>query len=203
MIVALLLYSQPIWSTLLGKFILHEKITKIKSIAVAIAFLGVFILIKPWDIASVGPTKGIVVSLLGGIFLSLWVIWGRKSGINKQHFITTSFGYSGFSLIFVILSWPLIFLFVRDPTIIRFDLSIIKYFFYFLIFALTAHVIPHMLFYKGVKKIQASIAGIILLLEPVSATILAMFFFIQAISINILIGGLLILLSNYLIIKKS
>ena len=73
------------------------------------------------------------------------------------------------------------------------------------IFAIIAGIIPHSLFYKGVQKIHASIAGIVLLLEPVSATILAAILFLQPISLNILSGGALILFSNYLITynKKS
>jgi drug/metabolite transporter (DMT)-like permease len=41
-----------------------------------------------------------------------------------------------------------------------------------------------------------------LLLEPVSATLLAAILFSQPIGLNILSGGGLILLSNYLIISK-
>jgi drug/metabolite transporter, DME family len=203
-IVALLLYSQPIWTTILGKIILKEKITKIKIIASLLSFIGVIILIKPWDINSVGPISGILISLIGGISLSLWVIWGRKSGINGQHYITTSFGYAFFSLIFLLLYYPLILIISKDPSIIRLDLSLIlDYWFYFLIFALLTGVIAHSLFYKGAKKIEASISGIILLVEPISATILAAIFFLQYLTLNILIGGFLILVSNYLIIKKS
>ncbi|MBU4492316.1 MAG: hypothetical protein KKD69_07635 [Euryarchaeota archaeon] len=49
---------------------------------------------------------------------------------------------------------------------------------------------------------HASIAGIVLLLEPVSAIILAAIFFTQPIGLNIISGGTLILFSNYLVIHK-
>ena len=70
-------------------------------------------------------------------------------------------------------------------------------------YGLIAGVIPYSLFYKGVEKIEASVAGVILLLEPVSATILAAILFGQPITLNILLGGVLILLSNYLVVRKK
>jgi drug/metabolite transporter (DMT)-like permease len=70
-----------------------------------------------------------------------------------------------------------------------------------LIFALLSGIFPHLLLYKGLQKIQASVAGVILLLEPISATILAAIFFNQLITFNIIMGGILILISNYLVIK--
>jgi DME family drug/metabolite transporter len=71
-----------------------------------------------------------------------------------------------------------------------------------LVFGFIAGVIPHLLFYRGMQKIHASTAGIMLLLEPVGATLLAAILFSQPIGLNILSGGGLILLSNYLIISK-
>ncbi|MBI5884499.1 EamA family transporter, partial [archaeon] len=46
-IAALLLYSQPIWTVLLGKLLLKEEITRKKVIAVSAAFAGIIILLNP------------------------------------------------------------------------------------------------------------------------------------------------------------
>lgn len=199
-VVALLLYSQPIWTTLFGKLMLREQITNRKVLAVVFALAGVVLLLKPWNIESVGPIAGIISALLGGLFLSLWVIWGRKSGIDKKHFITTTFGYTSFSVVWLLLMWPIVAFFIHEPNITRLSINFpFQYWLYFLIFALISGVIPHSFFYKGIKKIHASAAGIILLLEPVSAIILAVILFTQPIGFNILSGGALILFSNYLI----
>ena len=98
-VVVLLLYSQPIWTTFLGKLMLKEKITPRKITAVALAFMGIIFLLKPWNIKSVGPITGIISALLCGIFLSLWVILGKKSGNKKYHYLTTITGYAGFTII--------------------------------------------------------------------------------------------------------
>ncbi len=203
-IVVFLLYSQPIWTVPLARLMLDEKITVRKILSVVTAILGLSVLLKSWDIKSFDSMAGVTCALLGGIFLSLWIIWGRKSGINTQHYLTTTIGWSGFSVIWLLLLWPITALFIQEPSIVELSLhSLANHWVNFLIFGLVAGVIPHLLFYRGMKNVQASIAGIILLLEPVSATLLAKITFDQPIGLNVLWGGCLILLSNYLVIRES
>jgi drug/metabolite transporter (DMT)-like permease len=54
----------------------------------------------------------------------------------------------------------------------------------------------------GTKKVPTVDAGIIMLLEPVVGSILAIIFLNQALTLNIIIGGIIILLANYLTIRK-
>ncbi|HWP92217.1 MAG TPA: EamA family transporter [Thermodesulfobacteriota bacterium] len=203
-IVVFLLYSQPVWTVPLARLMLDEKITVRKILSVVIALLGLAVLLKSWDIKSFDSMAGVTCALLGGIFLSLWIIWGRKSGMNNQHYLTTTIGWSGFSVVWLLLLWPITALFIQEPSIVEFSLhSLSDHWVNFLIFGFVAGVIPHLLFYRGMKNVQASIAGIILLLEPVSATLLAKITFGQPIGLNVIWGGGLILLSNYLVIRES
>jgi drug/metabolite transporter (DMT)-like permease len=200
-IVAFLLYTQPVYTSIFGKFMLSEKISKRKLLAIIIAIVGLLVLLKPWDIGTVGSTLGIAFGLLGGIFLSLWVTYGRKSGLNKKHPITSSFGMFSFSLVWLLLFAPFLFL-TNNIVIIKFAAYPLEYWIYFLIISFIMFVLPANIFYKGVQKVSASTAGVLLLLEPVSASILASFLFSQAITSNIIFGGFLILLSNYLVVSE-
>src|SRR3954467_40819 len=82
--VSLLLYTQPIWTSLLGKLLLQERITWRKTLAVILAFCGAVVLIQG-ELGIGGDVRGIAAATLGGVFVALWVIWGRKSGIHQQH----------------------------------------------------------------------------------------------------------------------
>jgi DME family drug/metabolite transporter len=202
-IVVLLLYSQPIWTIAFARLMLEEPITSRKTIAAFIALLGVVFLLRSWEIRSLDSTLGIASSLLGGVLLSLWITLGRKSGISNQHYLTTTIGWSGFSVIWLLLLWPVAALFIHEPSLIRLSIdSLPAYWFHLAVFGSVAGVIPHLLFYRGIQNIQASTAGIVLLLEPVSATTLAAILFGQTVGLNVLCGGALILFSNYLIIHK-
>jgi DME family drug/metabolite transporter len=202
-VVALLLYTQPIWTIIFGRLLLKEGITTTKLIAVVIAMSGIILLVKPWGIKNVKSLTGIVVSLVSGVLLSLWVIWGRKSVLQKQHFVTTTIGWTGFSVIWLMLLWPIFYYFFPYAIITRIRVNLpIVFLLYLVVYALIGGVIPHLLFYRGFKQIEASVAGILLLLEPISASILAALFFDQPIGPDIILGGALILLSNYFVIRS-
>ncbi len=201
-IVALLLYTQPVWTIIFGRLLLREGITTTKLIAVLIAMCGIILLVKPWGIKNIKSLTGIVVSLVSGVLLSLWVIWGRKSVIQKQHFITITIGWTGFSVIWLMLLWPIFYYFFPQDIITRISVNLpILFVLYLVIYASIGGVIPHLLFYRGFRKIEASVAGMLLLLEPISAAILAALFFDQSIGLDVILGGSLILLSNYFVIS--
>ena len=139
-VVALLLYTQPIWTTVFGKLMIKEQITPRKIVAVGIALAGVVLLLRPWDIESVGAPIGIISALLGGVFLSLWIIWGRKSGISKQHHITTITGWMGFTVIWLLLLWPIVSLLIPESNIMRLSVNFpLNYWFYLVIYTLLAN----------------------------------------------------------------
>jgi len=69
------------------------------------------------------------------------------------------------------------------------------------LFGLIGGVIPSLLFYRGLEEVQASIAGILLLIEPVSASFIALLLFEQPIDMETIFGGGLILLSNYMVLR--
>jgi drug/metabolite transporter (DMT)-like permease len=72
---------------------------------------------------------------------------------------------------------------------------------FIILFAINAGVLGNLLYYKSISKVQASSAGVLLLTEPLVASLLALAFFFQPLTINIILGGAFIILSNYVIIR--
>lgn len=202
--VALLLYIQPVWTTIFSKLLLKEAITKRKIFSLSIAVVGVVILLKPWDIASVGSPLAIAIGIVGGVFLSLWIVLGRKCGINKMHWATATFGSSMFSGAWVLLFYPLMAMLIDDQQLIRLSVGFpFDLWMYFILFVIVSDTFVTLLLMKGMHKVSASIAGMILLIEPLSAAVLAAIFLRQPITSNIVMGGLCILFANYLVIEKQ
>lgn len=203
-LVALLLYSQPVWTIFLGKLFLSEEITRRKIIAAILGFCGVAILVKSWQVSSIESFLGILLAVGAGFLLSVWVILGKYSANLKQHYITTTFSWSFFGALWLILFYILSIVFFPNNEVFQFNVSIFSnYGFYLLIFAILSGLLPHLLFYNGVITVSGSIAGIILLLEPATATILANLIFSQKIGSELIIGGMLILFSNYFVLKAD
>ncbi len=202
-LVALLLYTQPIWTTFLGKWILSETITKTKILAATLALMGMVALVNPFGTQRELSSIGIFAALLAGVFLSLWVIFGRKGALEDQHFIASTFGYTFFSGCWLLALHPVIKLVVHDPSLTRLDFGVYLAFWRpVLAFAIFVTLIPNSLAFFGLKRVDASTAGILLLLEPVSAALFAYLFFGQSLTSNLWIGGVLILLGNFVLIRN-
>lgn len=203
-IVVFLLYTQPVWTILMGRIMLDEKITRRHIHAVITGVAGMLVLATSWEITSVKSLAGLIIALLSGILLALWIIYGRKSAIYKNHYITTTFGWSLFAslwllLFVIIIKWQLPqfgeYLSI-SPGLVQTNLPEI------ILFALIAGILPHLLFYKGVGTVSAASAGIILLLEPVSASLIAYMIFSQSLGYSFFAGAFLILMSNYFVLAR-
>jgi drug/metabolite transporter (DMT)-like permease len=203
-ITVLLLYVQPLWTTLSSWLFLKEKITKINIIACAMVLFGVVLIVNPFNIENVGSWAGIIVAFLGGIFLSGWVSVGShlsKKGVKP---IETMFLGSLIMLIILSITFPIAKNFITDQALVgfSFDKNAIAWIVIFG-FGIVAFIVNHFVYLQGTKKVPTADAGIIMLIEPVVGTTLAIIFFHQLLTPSIIIGGILILFANYLIIAQG
>ena len=191
--VAFLLYTQPVWTIVLGRYFFKEKVTMLRIGIVALAIFGVILITNPFSyvtnqsfsLANLGylPTTNLILgeslALVGGLFLSLWVILGKKGRLEQfKEPVSLTFAVRTFSIIpiGIVALGALIFktrLFLSSSQ--DFSFTIV----YLILFAIFAGVIPDYLFYRGVGNLQAIQAGVILLLEPVSSAILSEIFHIS------------------------
>jgi drug/metabolite transporter (DMT)-like permease len=201
-IAVLLIYTQPLWTIILSIIFLKEKINKFTAIACILVIIGVFILVGP-AMKDFMLNAGLLVSLLGGVLLSVWVIMGRVSSTRGSHPVATQFGVGIFTIIILGVLYLLFSSLIKLPEITRFSLNFsFNIWIYLIVFALLVNILSHIFIFSGMRKVPSADAGILLLLEPVSAALLAAIFLNQALTINIIIGGILILVANYLVIKK-
>lgn len=203
-VVVFLLYTQPLWTIIIAKLFLKEKLSKTKLLAAAIVLVGMIVLINPFNESFRVNLVGILIALLGGISLSGWVVVGSVLSKKGNNIMNTEFWGGLFAVILMLLSLPLLSLFVKDATITDLSfghnwLSLAILFAYGVVVLL----LTHLSYFEGAKKVPAIDAGIILLLEPVVGTLLSVAYLKQAITANILIGGILILIANYLVIRAA
>lgn len=195
-----LIYTQPFWTIIFGKLFLGEKITGRGIIACALVLVGAAILINP-RAADFNNWAGILVALAGGVFLSAWIVVGGFASRQKINPISTIFSGRIFMLIILAILYPLLSKFITDSAIVGFSFNFpFIIWLYIILFSVFALILNNFLCLSGLKKIPASNASVILLLEPVSAAILSFIFLHQPIGGSIIIGGLLILVANYLVI---
>ncbi|MBI4015604.1 MAG: DMT family transporter [Candidatus Aenigmarchaeota archaeon] len=202
-VVVLLLYTQPLWTAIFGRVLFKERFTKYKIAAIILVLIGIALLANPFQSAGIGNLSGIAIALAGGLGLSGWVITGKVSENRKYNSIKTVFYFNLFTTVFLAATYLLAVQFpaAGSATGLMFNFPPAVW----LLFVLysIANVGTFLFLYKGIATITASTAGIILLLEPVVATLIAAAFLNQPLTINILAGGGIILLANYISIKSK
>lgn len=194
-VVALLLCTHPIWTIIMGKIFLKERITASKIIACVLVMIGAFILINPRVDAPLN-TFGVIMALIAGFGLAAWTVAGNYAAKTSAHPLTVKFTSGIFFLVVMFAAWPL---FEKSTAS---DLST-QIWIYMVIFALLTQVIAHFILFKGFLKVQAGTGAIILLLQTIVAAILAYAFLDQQLTWNIAIGGTMIILANYVVIRKT
>jgi drug/metabolite transporter (DMT)-like permease len=201
--VALLLYTQPLWTIIISKFFFKEEVTKKSWIACILVLLGIFFLFNPFTINKKISAEGLIVGLIGGISLSLWIIIGSHASKKNIHPVASKFWETTIMLIIFAIILPIAAIFIKNPTITLFRLNWpIMIWIVIFLFTLFGGIINHLFYLTGVKIVPTIDAGIIMLLEPIVAALLAIIFFQQSLTWNISIGGLFILAANYIVIRK-
>ena len=202
--VTLLLYTQPIWTLLLSWVFFKEKITKINVLVLCMVFVGILFLVHPWNTKGTFHLLGLIFAFLSGPLFSVYLLLSKKVAMRKTHYSSSIFGHVFFTLIWLLLILPFYQPFIHNSQLSQFNhISIMSHLGIIIAVGAVTRVFPIMFLFKSLLKIKASTVGVVLLLEPVSGTILAFFLFRQAITIPIVLGGLLIISANYLVIKKE
>jgi drug/metabolite transporter (DMT)-like permease len=203
-VVVLLLYSQPVWTILISRFFLKEKVLFPQLVACVLVLIGVFFLVDPANLFSSSSWWGVLFALLGGIFLSLWVVVSREIGKVNAPTSSIFFLKQVLGLVLTFLFYPVMLFLSSVPSVVSFSLNQpLTTWLLLIVYAFFITVVNHFLYLIGSKHISATNAGIILLLEPVVGIILSVVFLSQPLTLPIVAGGALILLGNYLVIVKG
>ena len=203
-LIVLILYLQPLWTILIEQFYFHKKQPKIDWILVAIMLIGMIILVNPFNDKQFS-TPGIISSFLGGLGLSLWVFITRHLRLQGISIYGTFLATNIFSILPILFLFSLAELTYQNLTlrILSFDLPPLLCD-AFIFYSMIIFTLPNLLLYKASVSISATTVGVVLLLEPVTAVILDVLFFKSPLTLNIILGGLLILGANiYLILEKK
>lgn len=180
-------YTMPIFVSVLAPFMLKEKLERITGIAIAISFLGLFIMLYSSGFET--NLVGIAAGTGSGLFYALIIILYKK--ITRDLSIYTANFYR--FLISTVILAP--FALIEGVSISALPLLIFGGLLYY-VFAASLHT-------EGIKRVKAQSAGVIGYVEPVFGVIYAFFFLSEVPSVLALAGGFLIILSGYLILTRT
>jgi len=188
-VAVLLLYTAPMYVTILSPVLLKERSTGKGWLALCISMAGVILIVEPGNIESSLKLTGIIAGLLSGISYAFQIMTSKY--ISKS--------YSGYSQAFWSLMIAMLLLFPAASTPMDVVLGNITY---LIMLSIFPTILAISLYFNGLFKVRAASASILGLIEPVSAVILSLIILQDSISIPVMMGGVLILAGGAIVSQE-
>ena len=185
-------YTYPIFISIFAGFLINEKITKSIILALVCGWLGILIILNPYQLSNINVQINnltILVAFVGAISTSLAYITVKKLSLKEDIYIIIKY----FPLVSMITLSPIVFVNWVMPNIN--DL--------FWIVGIGVFTQAGQTFLTiGLKKLPASEAATINYLQVFFGSLWGILFFNELININFLIGSLLVLLGTIISTSK-
>jgi len=192
---AVVFCSNPIFTMLLAHFMTEdEKANRLKVLAFTFGAIGLFFMIRPWDIQAGNTMAGVLFSLGAAASFGLYGVLGGKTIKRVGAFTQTTSSFffgSFFVLIFMILLGRPVTTGIVDNVAIILYVSVV----------VTG--LGYLLYFMSMKLSNATTASIIFFLKPIIAPVFAVILLGEAIPYNMFIGIALIVVASYILIFKK
>jgi DME family drug/metabolite transporter len=188
-VAGLLLYTAPLWVFLIS---VYTKKVAINLKNVSLILLSVSSTLLIIDVTKLSFEIGVILGLLSGIFYTFDFIFGEKLLQKYDGLEVTAFAHITGTIILLPAIWT-------SPDFNLFSLT--DYFWLFSYGGLLT--VSFLLFMYGVKRVTAFYSSIITLLEPVLLFLLGLFLYNEVPTLNVVIGGVLVLVCIYLVQQES
>jgi len=192
---ALLTNSSVIFAAILSYFWLKEKLGYFKASGIIVAFLGVFLIVTGGRLENLqsGSIIGDLFCLVSGVSWGFYIVISKM--ISNQESNSLSF-------ISAMLTYTLLFiLFFSLPLIVPVNFSSEVYF-AILYTSIFCTILPFLLWYEGLKTIEASSSATYLLLTIIVAAIIGITLLSESFTSTLVFGALLICIGIWIVETK-
>lgn len=183
-IAVVLLYTAPIFVTLMSAVLFKEKMTKIKVAALVLTVIGCMCVTGIIGGKINGTLFGVICGIGSGVFYALYSIFGRYA-LKKYSSVTVTI----YTFIFAAIgSIPLI-----EPAPLIAGLSNEEALIAAVLIVVVSTVSPFLLYTKGLTGVESGTASILATAEPAVGVLVSIFILQQPINLIAVIGVFLIL----------
>lgn len=189
---SVLICINPFFTMVFAHIFTEEKLNKHKFVVLAIGFIGLIFMIKPWNIQEGNTVIGIIYMLLAALFFGAYTVAGKvsvkKMGIMAQTSISFILG-SLILLIIIVAAGKPVIAGVTDNLLLVLYVGIfvtgLGYFCYF----------------KAIKLADAATGSLAFFLKPAIAPVIAVIILKETILWNTYVGIGFILVASYMNIR--
>jgi drug/metabolite transporter (DMT)-like permease len=187
----LLLYTAPIYVTLLSPLLLKEKNTSRSILALALSITGVVMILQPQTLDNDNSVLGVAPGLASGLLYGLMIMTSRSLKDSYTGIAQATWSM----LVSLIIFFPFAFTISADG--LKNDLHLL------ILFGLVPTAIGGILYFNGLRLVKAQSASIISLLEPVTAVVFAFIILSEPIAFTTVLGGGFILLGAGILSRED
>ena len=191
-VACILMYTSPVWVSIISYFVFKEKFNKIKVLSLVICLSGCVLTCMS---STLKLTKiGLIYGILSGIGYALYSIFGKIA--SKK--------YNSYTIVFYtfLFSFAALLPFCNAPGIIA-RVSSIKTFAFLIGISIINTLLPYLLYTFGLSRIDAGKASVISIIEPVASAVTGLVFFGEVVGILGIIGIIFVIIGIYLLSFKS
>jgi drug/metabolite transporter (DMT)-like permease len=192
--------TTPVFMALLGWSFLRERLDGLQVFGIALAALGVFLVVSEGDLASLGMgefgTPGDILILISAANWAVFSALSRR-GLAKHQATWMLLYVMGFGWFFVSI------LFLTGPGLSEIHQLSMSGWLGILFLGVACSGLAYIFWYDGLKSIPTSQVGSFLYLEPLVAVVVATLLLNEPIFWVSLVGGGTILLGVWLVNRKS
>jgi drug/metabolite transporter (DMT)-like permease len=186
-LVALLLYLYPVFVAILSVVVLHERLTRLKALALGLATLGVALTVSPQG----GQLKGVVLAIMAALIYSVYILAGARVMKHVSVYQSSFVIFASAGVVCGIIMAAGGGSFPTTPTGWWVILAMV----------LVATVLPVTTFLAGLNRIGATNAAMVSTLEPVVTVVLAAWLLDEVLPTAAILGGALILAAVLLLAR--
>ena len=181
-VAAVVFSSNPIFVTIFSSLIDKEKVTMNKIMGLVVGMTGIIVVFS--DKIGAAGFKSPLLALFSAIFYGLYTVMGRRLSVRVGSLKMNAYSFIGGSL--VLLPFLLIF---KHP-VLNFDYSGIFQVMYLSVFVTG---LAYLMYFKGLSILGASKGSLVFFMKPVFASLIAVVFLGEKITLNLIFGTLLII----------
>lgn len=185
-------FGYPVVVIILMAVIYKEKINRLKILSIVSSVIGIFLLTKIIAVESIESFKGIIYALITTITYGSYIIANKKSSFANLDTMVSLFYMS----LIISIAFFIAGILTKDLQL----LNNIYVFYNFIAISLLCTVFSLGLLLYGVKNLGSSLASILNMFEPTTTVIASAFIYHEKLTINIIIGSVLIILSTVFMI---
>lgn len=183
-------FLYPLFVAILCCLFYGEKIKKKQIISLSFALVGIICFMSKGN----GSLFGYLLAIASGLTYAFYLVKMDKSGLVKMNALKLSFYLALFTTIEIFT----MNLFMQD---VVFKMDVLSYTL-LLVLALSSSFLATVLLQKGVLLLGSTRASFICLLEPVTSMIVGILWLNEALTFNKGLGGLAIIISLIIFLKK-